>query len=114
MGSIAYKAPHWPITVLNDLGRHVFRSRRPYRADDFVEGLRWGAGAKSQAVVVPDPDLGDVTTPNGVVSSLQVVTIDAAALDLLKGNVQSPTGYADAIREVKKSRSRGICGAAAS
>ncbi len=99
LGSIAYNAPKWPIGTLNELGRVVWKNRRPFRRDDFVFAVGFPDGPRP-GIFQLDRDLGEATTPNGRVSFLDVRAISPDDLERLKAQDRNPEEYDRAIAAI--------------
>ena len=74
------EAPGWPARLLARLGELVFERARPFRPGGRIE-LGDGGGEMPPAVCwAPDPELGEIATPNG---NLEFVATVGVGRDLL-------------------------------
>lgn len=75
--------PTWPIGILNDAARYVFKSKNPLNPGDYLEQPgtpRWLLG------VVADAELRPVKTPNGSFDFRGLIILDDAQFLALKGD----------------------------
>lgn len=84
--------PTWPVSALSLLGRHVFANASPFGA-----GHRVGGGlatddptsAIAGLAFAPDPELGELDTPNGRVVLLTAVGVTAEELERMRSTSTS-------------------------
>ena len=70
--------PTWPVTLLQDLARYVYRSHNVLRPGDhtsFDGPIGQADTALSAFLFAEDPELGTIETPNGVVTFVQLVGV---------------------------------------
>jgi hypothetical protein len=90
LAAIAYRAPTWPIPVLNMLARRVLRTRRPFGNGHWWQGP---PGNRPEFLIfADDPDLGTVTTPRGPVAYIQAMAVRAETIEAFKRDEQEQRG----------------------
>ena len=76
-GSIVLNEPFWAISLMQNLAKYVYNSKKWFEAYHFIptnSPLRLNTDTKLVGVVfAPDPLLGGIDTPNGRVEFLQMV-----------------------------------------
>lgn len=80
-------APAWPFTMLNQIARHISRTSSPLQPGHRIDlrapvtGYPHVDGAPDTRLTVlatlMDPELGEITSPNGTVRFLQLVGVTA-------------------------------------
>jgi hypothetical protein len=70
--------PTWPLRMLLQLARYVFEARQPFRANHHMDlggPVDQDAPTITALAFALDAELGEIRTPNGMVSFLQVVDL---------------------------------------
>lgn len=84
--------PIWAIEVMNNLARYVFSSGKWFEENHFIPAngpIRLNTETEITGFVFAlDPELGEIETPHGKLSFLQLVGITNAEVELIK---QDPT-----------------------
>ena len=82
--------PLWPVMMLQNLARHVFRSKSPFDAEHYIF---WGRPITSHVptkleatLFLADPVLGQIDTPNGKLKFLSAIGITKDEHDLVAQN----------------------------
>jgi hypothetical protein len=86
--------PRWPLDFLNNLARYVFRTGNCFNAGHYLHcngPIALGTATDIRAILfAPEPELGEIDTPNGRLEFLQVVGITAdELLQVKKWNAHS-------------------------
>lgn len=80
--------PSWPLSLLQNLARYVFSSGNTFDAGHYMSlnsAIALGYETQLRAVLfVRDPELGDIATPHGRLSFLQVVGITLPELSSVR------------------------------
>ncbi|MEO7733407.1 MAG: suppressor of fused domain protein [Kofleriaceae bacterium] len=93
LGSIAYQAPKWPITVMNMLARRILRTKRPFLAGEWWQGP---PNASPEFLVFSDdPELGHVSTAVGRVAYIQATVAVAETIEAMKRDELAARGDAE-------------------
>lgn len=88
-GSAETEPPLWPVMMLQNIARYVFRSKSPFDDEHY---LAWGrpitslVPTKLEATLFRnDPVLGQIDTPNGNLKFLSVIGLTKDEHDLVAG-----------------------------
>ncbi|MFD3270658.1 suppressor of fused domain protein [Paenibacillus dendritiformis] len=80
--------PAWPMNMLQNLGRYVFRSGNVFAAGHYLDAngpIALDSDTELRALFfIRDSQLGEMDTPNGSVEFLQVAGITLDELDMMK------------------------------
>ncbi|HZD37889.1 MAG TPA: suppressor of fused domain protein [Actinomycetes bacterium] len=94
----AGEAPGWPARLLARLGELVFERARPFWPGGRIELAERGDDMPPAVCWAPDPELGEITTPNGNLEFVATVGVGHDLLARLRAE-GTEAGLAD-IREV--------------
>nr|WP_314091882.1 suppressor of fused domain protein [uncultured Campylobacter sp.] len=87
-GSVVPHEPFWAISLMQNLAKYVYNSKKWFEAYHFIptnSPLRLNTDTKLVGVAfAPDPVLGGIDTPNGIVEFLQMVAITQRELGWLR------------------------------
>ena len=87
-GNVAVNEPFWAISLMQNLAKYVYNSKKWFEAYHFIPAnspLRLNTVTKLVGVIfAPDPVLGGIDTLNGRVEFLQMVGITQRELDWLR------------------------------
>ena len=86
--SAADGVPRWPMALMQNLARYVFRSKKWFEHGHYIDAkgpIKAGSSTNKTAIVfVKDPELPTVETPHGSLDFLQIVGITADELSGLQ------------------------------
>ncbi|MWC27617.1 suppressor of fused domain protein [Paenibacillus sp. MMS18-CY102] len=98
--------PAWALSLLQNMGRYVFRSGNVFRAGDYLDAngpICLGADTQLTALAfVEDPELPAMDTPNGHVQFLQMAGITGSELEAMQA--WNTLGVLNACEAYKPSR----------
>lgn len=97
LGSLAYNAPTWPISMLNMLARRVHRTKRPLAVGHWWEGAPGVLRPHTELhhlAFARDPELGTVTKAGGELTFLQAVGVTVETVESMKADEREKRGDA--------------------
>ena len=80
-------APMWPVELLAHLAASIYRTRKPFGHDHWIEAAGsagFGPESVRHLACAFDPAFGPIDTPNGRFQFLQIYTLDDAELEQCK------------------------------
>lgn len=93
--------PTWPAQLLQSLAKYVFNSDNMLKAGDHVswhKALDFSESMIEHMLLIEDPQLGTVHTPNGTVSMIQIVGVTKAELEATQQ--WSPQGVLEILKKI--------------
>ncbi|MGE0786406.1 MAG: suppressor of fused domain protein [Sandaracinaceae bacterium] len=105
LGSIAYRAPTWPVKMLNMFARRVHRTRRPFLHGEWWEGPPGALSPHTtlrHAIFTRDPELAIEPATPGTHGFLQVTLLPEAVVDAMKADETAGRGDATIERMLRE------------